>query len=117
MENQIKALPAIIRMRAERILKAGAKTAYRLDASDANLIKVVMLDDQVRYVNLREGREVKSTELKVIVVNDDQQTEPEKKERKPRTVKAITRDDVEGKKTASNKPKSRSVTKKKGAKK
>lgn len=99
-----KALPAIIRMRAERILKAGAKTVYRLDVNDANLLKVVMLDDKVRYVNLREGREVKSTELKVTLVDDDQQTAPPK-EKKLRA------------KPASDKPKSKAVTKKKGAKK
>lgn len=110
---ETKAVPAIIRMRAERILKTAAKTAYRVDAGDANLLKVIMPDDKVRYVNLAQGREIKSTELKVTLVDDGEQAETQKETKE---VKAISRADVQGKER-SNKPKSKTATKKTRTKK
>lgn len=63
-------------MRAERILKKPLKAVYRVDDSDANLLKAVFQDGKFTYVNLRENREVKSSELKIEVIDEPKQTEP-----------------------------------------
>lgn len=111
---ETKALPAIVRMRAERILKKAAKAAYRVDVSDANLLKVVLLDDKVTYVNLKENREVKSTELKVIVVDDNQETAVTET---PAKDKMISRKKAAGDTSSSNKRKKGDTTRKTSTKK
>jgi hypothetical protein len=110
MPNQ-KALPAVIRMRAERILKKSAKAAYRVEDNKANLLKVILQDGSIHYVDLSENREVKEKEVMTAMTYDLDVPSGKVTERDV----MITRASVEGEKPAPKKKKT--VTKKKSTKK
>lgn len=116
MTKEQKALPAIIRLRAERVLKRGLKAVYRVDENNANLLRAVGHDDSIAYVDLATNREVKHAELKVTLVDDSSQDDQSTADKKDNT-KMISREKATGKKTASNKRKEAPVTKKKATKK
>lgn len=62
-----KPLPALIRLRAERILEYPLVACYRLDPNDQNVVKCVKQDGGVKYVNLQTGKEVPASTLKILI--------------------------------------------------
>jgi hypothetical protein len=94
--NDKRALPVILRHRAERILKKPLKVVYRANEDNPFLLEVIMLDGSSKYVDLKQGKEVSA-------VSPSQQVEVKKQEEDTQPARMITRDMVEGK----EKPKKR----------
>ena len=64
-------------MRAERILNTRLLIAYRLDESDPNILKCILPDNSIKYVNIVTRKELPAASLKIVL--DQWGTEDTKK--------------------------------------
>ncbi len=62
-----KALPFILKSRAERILGKAISACYRFNDDNPNIIQCHMTDMSIRYVDLNTKKEVKAAMLNVQV--------------------------------------------------
>ena len=68
MEN-LQKIPEVLKIKAKNILRLEIQDAYYVDEKKPQLVKCILPDKSVRYVDLNQKREVHASELKIIVEN------------------------------------------------